>query len=248
MAKVVSRMSAEDIIHTATPSDWVLGSALADAFAGRGAGLVALSDSTVNEVMATDAASRRILRRLVGTSILAAKRGEVIDLRANRVARLDALTQRRRLEASSGHTMIRWSGRWRCITCEHGPFRGTTLPEWLRANACNGRPDTVLSASSGFGGAPVLLTSSIRIGNKVVHDSHAPLAAFRGIVWCWMCGAYASTAPRALSRPCVGAPRPGSAGACCLARLRKGQSPRPGLCWPGGEDEPALPLPSIRLG
>ena len=32
--KVVSHMSAEDIIHTATPSDWVLGNALAVAFAG----------------------------------------------------------------------------------------------------------------------------------------------------------------------------------------------------------------------
>ena len=244
VSKVKSHPTKEDMAEAEHPMRWFLGNAIADAMAQRGADLIALDNEAVQEVIATDAAARRILRRLVATTILAQQHGRVVDLRADRIARQDARERQRELMLQSGHVVRRVGKRCFCATCMREKPPGMNMSKWLTGPPCKGAPTQIASNSLGGDSAPVALAGQIRAGRHWLHQSHR-LAAYKGVVWCWTCGSYATDEPRRLRLECQGHPAKGSFAASCLSRLRKGSTPRSGMEWPSQTGP--LPGPMVIL-
>ena len=80
---------------------------------------------------------------------------------------------------------------------------------------------------------------AVVIGNVTVHPWHR-LAFWRGVVWCWRCGAHGFQTPRNLGKECRRMLL--KAGRRTLRRLAMGQTPNERhQVWPGGEDDPPPP-------
>jgi hypothetical protein len=82
--------------------------------------------------------------------------------------------------------------------------------------------------------APQEFSGLIGNGQRLIHSSHS-LCGGRGLVWCWVCGRFATTAPRFLCSKCPGVAN--ISGRANISRLKRGLPPYPlkGQ-WPDGED------------
>ena len=67
-----------------------------------------------------------------------------------------------------------------------------------------------------------------RLAASILHPSHRAYQK-RGYIWCWKCGAWGSTNPGKLRKPCASVPsKPGKE---VLARVRRGLTPKSGATW-----------------
>ena len=118
-------------------------------------------------------------------------------------------------------------GRWaHCRNCTSKVPR-VRLSAWLRhaGKTCDPLHRALLDDAPTPVGVPAHL--AVQMGERVVHASHRS-AAFRGLVWCWDCGAWGKKKLQKLADPCVA---PTSRGMRDRAAFRRGQPPS-GVCWP----------------
>ena len=119
--------------------------------------------------------------------------------------------------------------------------------KWLRSNPCPGpvwqhasQPNQPNRAAPG---------AVVRAGHQVLHSSHV-LVRYRGVVWCWRCGAVTTVAAgrrahaMALVQMCT---HPTRSQNDCLRRLRKGLTPRPRDIWPEADNGEVFPPVPVNL-
>ena len=81
-----------------------------------------------------------------------------------------------------------------------------------------------------FGRVPDWLAASPSIGGVLIHSTHtAHLGWHRGLVWCWLCGRYATRVPINLRKKCEGLTESGEKH---LVQLRQGKPPSCKVTWP----------------
>ena len=219
---------ADRLIATDTPLRWFLGNHLADILAKRGAQIASLGQCVKDQLASYDATTELIIQRLVACNVRVAKeRKEIRDVHGGIIERRPFQSKRKTFEIASGHKMTATRNAWQCSDCERGPTRGGLI-RWLATNCCQGRAERQLG-NLNSGVALVDVQTPVQIGTKTIHNTHL-IAEHRGISWCWRCGAWASSSMRKLAVPCDHTLS--KAGKQCLARLRKGLTPRPDTSWP----------------
>ena len=116
-----------------------------------------------------------------------------------------------------------------------GPTADVTPPDTDRARTAPTRNPARKrrrkeTAPTNFGRVPEWLAADPSIGGAKIHPSHiSHLGWHRGIVWCWVCGVYATRVPINLKGPCDG---PTDAGLKALSLLRQGKTPTCKVDWP----------------
>ena len=103
----------------------------------------------------------------------------------------------------------------------------TVAPQLARGRAKRARK---ACAPAGFGQAPAWLIANPMIGGVKIHPTHhSHLGWHRGLVWCWVCGKYATRVPIELKKRCDGLT---DAGMKSLSLLRQGKPPTSKVSWP----------------
>ena len=97
-------------------------------------------------------------------------------------------------------------------------------------NSGRGKRRRLASMPLNFGKVPDWLGAEPSIGGVRIHSSHLPhLGWHRGIVWCWLCGKYATRVPINLRKGCEGLTESGQKH---LTQLRQGKPPSCKVSWP----------------
>ena len=133
----------------------------------------------------------------------------------------------------AGHTLFWRKPRLHCTRCLQA-FTKPKLKKWVSAGPCAGlqrRNVTGLSASSleefDEGVSPTSVAEG-RLAFSILHPSHRAYQK-RGYIWCWKCGAWGSTNPGKLRKPCASVPS--KAGKEVLAGVRRGLTPKSEAKW-----------------
>ena len=135
---------------------------------------------------------------------------------------------------ASEHDAIIEANGAHCVLCWTGCGRGTRqLHRWL-LTPCTPifESDEAQASSRDFVRIPRRM--QVQFKGKLLHESHE-LRMYRGMVFCSLCGFYASNHAKKLLDPCMvagGAERTAQ-GKSCLRRLAKGLTPHPTVHrWP----------------
>ena len=138
--------------------------------------------------------------------------------------------------ASSAMQAALFSGGNRGCTCTRcmQAFNKPKLKEWFSTGPCASlqrRNVAGPSASSleefDEGVSPTSVAEG-RLAASILHPSHRSYQK-RGYIWCWKCGAWGSTKPGKLRKPCASVPS--MAGKEVLVRVRRGLKPKSEAKW-----------------
>jgi ribonuclease HI len=226
----------------------VIGNMYADGFAGQASTRARPDCAQVDRnISAVDSRAKRVLERIAAVQKFAfdiiEKQGRTQDF--PRLAQPDTLLQR--LGERSGHAfdcskeafkfVKRLPARIGCHRCGCVVSR-VGVKGWLQQGACPGPPEMACLPDQ-----PKICSdrSVARIGRRGIHRTHV-LTHFRGVWWCAKCGSHSSLGAEEcrvrvqnLASTCRGGCT--AAGSAAIKRLRKGQTPVPGMVWPLGPDE-----------
>ena len=135
---------------------------------------------------------------------------------------------------ASEHDAVIESNGAHCVLCWTGCGRGTRqLHQWL-STPCTPIFESEFAQASSRDFMCIPRRVQVQFKGKLLHESH-DLRMFRGMLFCHMCGFYASNHAKKLLEPCLvatGAERTAQ-GTACLRRLSRGLTPHPTVVsWP----------------
>ena len=231
-----------------------VGNTLADAFAGRAASECQPFEGQVGHIKKTDKLCRQVLLRIATITRAVAKHVPDPEL----VVPLDecesepdpwlesdpllppdpcprkrkhTMEERIRELSQAGHTLFWRKPRLHCTPCLQA-FTKSRLKNCASSGPCPGlQRRNVASASTmvEFGeGVPPASVAQGRLTASIWHPSHRAYQK-RGYIWCWKCGAWGSTKPGKLRKPC--AMVPSRAGKEVLTHVRRGLTPKSHAKW-----------------
>ena len=208
----------------------LLGNALADALANRGADAAEVSPQDAVDVLWYYSTVRNIQIRaaiILSHTIpqFSVKRTE----RITPVPRLPSMSQVGRILASQ-HTFVQNRKALICTTCfQYAPSDSGLASKWL-ASPC--KPDIRMRYLHVTAqGRPTRIPGNrcIRVGYRELHTSHT-LFMYRGLYFCGLCGYYAGTHAQKLASPCTSRTDPRAKGR--VTRLMSGSLPSGLTAWP----------------
>ena len=209
----------------------ILGNAYADEAAKRGAGLNPTID---RDVEFSDAITWTVQQRIIQANLAAIQADPTAEFapKAKKVRRSQRLVV---LQRESGHE-LRKTEQGKHYLCQNcgGQVALKAVFTWLNRTKCLGHTEYVAPTHLE---APLQIQpqAALLVGHQNTHPSHV-LAYYRGLLWCWRCGASATHAPgvragmKLLANTCKGAPT--RSGQNLLSRIRRGLTLRVDYDWP----------------
>jgi len=239
---VKAHATAELLQQGLASVEHVFGNAAADGAAGFAASHLQVLDSDVASYFYCLKLVYLVQQRLVSAIFLhteaskasmATKRGDRHQERLQKLAAKPLPVAAARI--ASSHQLVSIGARFCCVQCQGWqPQRACEARAWL-LQACEPRPELRRIINEASLSAPRRLqASSLHVGGKALHGSHA-LRCYRGLIFCAICGKYASARAIHLADEC----RVTRGGTMSLGRLRKGLLPSGLARWPS-EKAPAL--------
>ena len=236
-----------------------VGNTLADAFAARAAAECQLFEGQIGHIKKTDKLCKQVLLRIMAITRVVANHVHASDhLPQNEcesepdlwledsplvppvpVPRKRKYTMEDRIRelSKAGHSLCWRKPRLHCTRCLQA-FTKSKLREWADSGPCPGlqrrscvTTNTQAETGNDLASAPVV---KVKIASSTWHSSHRAYQK-RGYIWCWKCGAWGSTKPGKLRKPC--AMVPSKAGKEVLTRVRRGLTPKSHAKWLFQEDE-----------
>jgi len=230
--KCCSHLDLESLMEQPELGQYVVGNAIADAYADLAKDCFTTTFVAEKNLGLVHSYAWTILDRLVSTTMAVIDKvgdDKEVVIKKPKAKSTAALT----LEA--GHQLRKafgkHGGRWWCTKCRSGPVRGQRVRAWLIATGkCEGTPKSTITSTMGVGVIHRTAEQQpLQVGNRYVHKTHA-VACYRGAIWCWSCGSFASGYAQRLANPCV--LKCEGSRLDLRNRILRGDTPRPGTPWP----------------
>lgn len=171
------------------------GSRLDDVSVGEGAKLEVVLVGTMQNLWDIDRMAMRVVARMleVTKTCLVGRQRTVVTAKPRKKVNLSM--KRERL-CDLGHQISSEGLSLRCGVCQVA-YRPGRRAAWISQGACPGPPMVEKR------GRPAIDHRVLpkQLAKAQLHPSHT-FGYYRGIMWCWKCGAYGTTKPLYLTKPC----------------------------------------------
>ena len=188
-----------------------------------------------------DSRTLQVQKRLLAIALVCC--ANVVRVRRAHLPRKARLCALQHAAEAAGH-LVSFAGAKCKLRCCGIVVPKRRLGAWLRVAGASCRPSLQMPVDAEVP-LPPPPDCNIRVGSQDVHTSHAA-AVYRGVVWCWKCGAWGTRKLQRLAAECK---PPTARGLRVRKRLREGKTPQQGFEWPEEAGRLAVfPRPPPGLG